>query len=327
MKLILPLVKLLKATKTSTIVIILFTSTLSKPAFAVVNFITSTTDASTNVILWFDANTSPGQGTMAQLRYVISGTTYYTGFISGTYNTSVAGANFKVEIPIVADNITTSGSVPSNATNIWIEGAKCDYNTTNNGFEYTGFAWSLAASPLPVTLVGFTAQASSDEEGIVLTWETSSEINNSHFEIERSADAKDFQKIAVVEGKGTTNELTTYSFIDKSPLNGVNYYRLRQVDLDGKFEFSKIRSVRNETVATNAITFGPNPTEEIISFRGIKKGSKIAVIDMYGKEKFVTTQEDDSLKLQINVEKYSRGLYLVKIYTEGYVEFRKFYVN
>lgn len=185
---------------------------------------------------------------------------------------------------------------------------------------------TCAPSPLPVNLTSFLVRL--EDQKVQLDWETSSEMNNAYFEIERSADVKKFEKIGHVAGQINSETLVQYSFTDENPLAGTSYYRLRQVDLDGKFEFSKIRSVRNETTGTtNTITFGPNPTDEIISFKGIKKGSKIAVIDVYGNEKFATTQDNDSLEIQLDVEKYGRGLYLVKIFTDDNVEFRKFYVN
>ena len=101
--------------------------------------------------------------------------------------------------------------------------------------------WQIVANPLPVRLVSFTGKAG---DGMVnLQWETASEQDNSHFDIERSADAKGFEAIGREAGKGTTSAIQHYLFVDKSPLTGVNYYRLRQVDTDGRTTYSKITAV------------------------------------------------------------------------------------
>ena len=70
---------------------------------------------------------------------------------------------------------------------------------------------------------------------MVLSWKTASEINNSHFEIERSNNGKDFIKIGEIAGQGTSNSTKRYQFTDKNPGSAQQYYRLKQVDFDGKF--------------------------------------------------------------------------------------------
>jgi hypothetical protein len=81
-------------------------------------------------------------------------------------------------------------------------------------------------------------------EHVRLEWETVSEINNERFEIQRSSDGKNFDIIGVVDGHGTTNESLKYKFDDRFPLFGFNYYRFRQVDYDGKWEYSNMAVVK-----------------------------------------------------------------------------------
>lgn len=85
---------------------------------------------------------------------------------------------------------------------------------------------------LPVTLVSFKAVEKNNS--IVLNWITSTERNNSHFELYKSADGVSFEKIYTVAGKGNSNELQTYTYTDRSPLVGTSYYQLKQIDKDGK---------------------------------------------------------------------------------------------
>ncbi len=76
-----------------------------------------------------------------------------------------------------------------------------------------------------------------------MIWNTASERNNSHFSIERSADGRNFTEIGKINGAGESSSSKTYTFNDPKPLKGINYYRLKQVDFDGKFEYSKVVSV------------------------------------------------------------------------------------
>ncbi|TZF86469.1 hypothetical protein FW774_05355 (plasmid) [Pedobacter sp. BS3] len=97
-------------------------------------------------------------------------------------------------------------------------------------------------TPLPVDLVSFTGENANDN--IRLHWTTASELNNSHFEIERSADGKIFTTIGSLPGKGTTSTPGDYTFTDREPVQGINYYRLRQVDFNGMATESSIIAVR-----------------------------------------------------------------------------------
>jgi hypothetical protein len=98
---------------------------------------------------------------------------------------------------------------------------------------------SCRLAPLPVTLTEFRASQTADGCTVQLQWTTSLELNNKAFIVERSADARSFEPIGSIAGKGTTNQMQHYSFDDSHPLP-VSYYRLKQVDIDQHFEYSKI---------------------------------------------------------------------------------------
>jgi Secretion system C-terminal sorting domain len=98
-----------------------------------------------------------------------------------------------------------------------------------------------AATSLPVELTFFKAKAANNI--VKLYWQTASEKNNKGFEIERSVDAKTWENIGGVKGQGTSNVIINYSFEDKHPLSILSYYRLKQVDFDGKESYSNIESV------------------------------------------------------------------------------------
>ena len=111
---------------------------------------------------------------------------------------------------------------------------------------------------LPVELVRFNANAKDD--CILLEWQTASELNNKGFEIQKSKDGIDWDMIEFVEGRGTVSGLNTYASTDKIPTLGANYYRLKQLDFDGKFDFSNIVIVDFNN-RLNEVTLFPNPAK------------------------------------------------------------------
>ncbi|AEI49458.1 T9SS type A sorting domain-containing protein [Runella slithyformis] len=117
-----------------------------------------------------------------------------------------------------------------------------------------------AGCSLPVRLISFKSEAQAT--GIELSWQTGEEIGNSHFDIERSTDAQHFESIGRVSGKGNSSVKQVYSFFDASPKNGPNYYRLKQIDFDGKFEYSRIVSAA--FIGTGIFKVYPNPVSSML---------------------------------------------------------------
>ncbi|GAB3994291.1 hypothetical protein GCM10028807_31710 [Spirosoma daeguense] len=108
-------------------------------------------------------------------------------------------------------------------------------------YEVDYQCWQIVPNSLPVRLVSFIGKVGN---GLInLSWETTAEQKNSHFIIERSGDATSFEAIGQETGRGTTSSRQQYVFVDKSPLDGANYYRLRQVDIDGSTAYSKMIAV------------------------------------------------------------------------------------
>lgn len=114
------------------------------------------------------------------------------------------------------------------------------------------------ASALPVELISFTAELADSE--VILHWSTASELNNEYFEIERSVDGIDFEIIGDLDGHGTTNEITNYSFADDQPYYGISYYRLAQVDYDGTRTVFDAISINNDSFKKGIeASIFPNP--------------------------------------------------------------------
>ncbi|MBN2682330.1 MAG: T9SS type A sorting domain-containing protein [Bacteroidales bacterium] len=145
--------------------------------------------------------------------------------------------------------------------------------------------------PLPVELISFSA-LHAEFFGVRLEWTTASEINNSHFIVERSVDGKQFVELTKVMGAGNTSELTHYSAEDTAPENGLAYYRLRQVDYDGTTAFSPIVPFRFESIFSGDMLVFPNPAEKgetiNVNFEGLDPNKEVLVIvnDIMGKLKY-----------------------------------------
>ncbi len=110
---------------------------------------------------------------------------------------------------------------------------------------------------LPVKLISFSGRLNGTK--VDLNWVTANELNTKHFEVERGADGQNFTKLATVIAKGNSNTATSYDLVDPAPLKGVNYYRLKIVDFDGKFEYSQIVIIRIDAGMQLVTKVAPNP--------------------------------------------------------------------
>lgn len=126
---------------------------------------------------------------------------------------------------------------------------------TSQSIFLTDLAWS---NIVPVQLIYFRGKAENNRAR--LNWATATEINSEYFNIERSTDLREFVPIGKVTSAGDSRERLEYSFLDDSPLPGVNYYRLKQVDKDGSFEYSKVIAVSTQSEAAQFVVY-PNPSD------------------------------------------------------------------
>lgn len=135
---------------------------------------------------------------------------------------------------------------------------------------------------LPVTLARFSGTLLDDQ--ISLAWTTTEESGSSHFDVERSLDSREFAQLGRVEAQNNSSVIHRYSFLDTSPLGGINYYRLRMADLDGSFKYSKIVAVENNPNGLVFELLGNPATSREIRFL-LKNGdaSQIRLFDLSGK--------------------------------------------
>ncbi len=164
--------------------------------------------------------------------------------------------------------------------------------------------------PLPVAFSRF--EIYKNKSVVQLEWELDNEKNNSGFEIERSANGISWGNIGWVGSKavgGNGSNKTTYNFTDLSPLSGNNFYRLKQTDFDGKYEYSPIRFV-NISI-NNAIKIAPNPASESVTISNLVGGETITIYDMTGRN--VNKLKSTSSGINIDLRSLSNGVYNIHI--------------
>ena len=171
------------------------------------------------------------------------------------------------------------------------------------------------ANPLPVELTYFIAENKSNR--VELKWQTASEKNNDFFEVQRSFNGNEFEVLGIVEGNGDSQITIDYDFKDYAPLAGDSYYRLRQVDYDGVYEYSEVvRIVREEVSGLVAV---PNPTQaQNVKLRlsGFHAEQKVyvTIFDIQGKRHYqaIHNPADFSKALPIN-KNLNAGIYIVDV--------------
>jgi len=164
--------------------------------------------------------------------------------------------------------------------------------------------------PTPVTLIDF--YGSQDENKINLNWDVANETNNAFFLVQRSSNGVNFETIGRVEGQGTTNEFMSYLFVDENPLNGKNYYRLAQTDINGTVTYSKIISFKKGELS---VSVAPNPfTGATTIYVSTTEAFEVEVIDITGRIVEVKKVEEYIQKADVGAL-LSPGTYIARVKT------------
>jgi len=185
-----------------------------------------------------------------------------------------------------------------------------------------------APGALPIELVDFYGREK--EKTMDLKWLTATELNNDFFSVQHSADGKNFKEIGIVKGAGTTDEAQRYQFIHENPVEGINYYRLEQFDLDGSSNFSKIIAIR--MINKWSATLYPNPVVDTDLSVNVLSESveqiEFSVYDMNGK---LILNQQNSLEKGLNkttiaVTNLPKGFYTLILSNNEKTEVQKFSV-
>ena len=181
---------------------------------------------------------------------------------------------------------------------------------------------------IPVELISFTANMV--ENKVRLEWSTATETNNRGFEIEQSSDKSNFTKIGFVEGHGTTTEIHEYSFITKPAYAGLNYYRLKQIDYDGTFSYSKVIEAEFDIPDKYSLSQNyPNPFNPTtkITYTIPKEGKvSVKIFDMIGREVATLVNEEKPVgnyEVTFDATVLPSGVYFYQLKAEKFIETKK----
>ena len=241
---------------------------------------------------------------------------------------------------------TASANWSSKGSQLGSSGYYCIYNGTGNSvavtnispntqytirvYEYTNSAGNeqyntatasgnpSSETSLPVTLASFTA--STMGKNVILNWRTVTEVSNYGFEVERSADQINWDRIGFVKGHGNSNSEHNYSYSDDISFNGVLYYRLKQLDSDGHFEYSKEISVNNSHPTMFSVDQNfPNPFNPSTTIRFSIASRSNVKVDFYASTGELVhslatkTYEVGNHTISFDASQLSAGTYLCRI--------------
>jgi len=216
-----------------------------------------------------------------------------TGLTNGTDAVAVT------ELDNVTYTGTTTGTVASLKTALF---TSSNFTGSNSTRQTAPASFTVSGGcAVPVELISFTASALNNQ--VSLEWSTASELNNHYFEIEKSLDGKEFTTIGRVEGNGNSRSIIDYNFIDYN-LSKTSYYRLKQVDFDGQFEYSDIVAIKNiehnlELLKQTSTSFTLNADLD----------TRVIVTNQRGQ---VESDNVISNTMIINKRDYSYGIYFIQ---------------
>ncbi|WP_161889530.1 T9SS type A sorting domain-containing protein [Pontibacter russatus] len=309
------------------------------------------------------AQANTGTEVSLQLSHIVSGLTFTVHDVdrlAGQYTDKleVVGYNGTQRVPVTKNNILprianeyssgfiqakvngvdaqpTSGrgdvtiSFVGDVDKVLIRYYNNDAAAARQGIAIGDLTWGMPDLPvgtLPVELASF--KASSQNGNATLYWVTASEQNNEKFVVERSQDGKTFVQVGEVKGRGTSSIASNYSFTDTNPADGLNYYRLRQVDFDGTEDFSQVVALevaqRPGVAATALSTVFPTAASSDVTIRLHTSGSAAIVVMNAAGNAVAQFADVTGGELVVPVQHLNRGIYFVTVTNGHQRETRRF---
>ena len=269
------------------------------------------------------------QNELSSTSYIERNWELHQSGISGSisYNTDytyVDGDVEGIESEILPSKMSGAGDIFQDAVPV-----NSSTNTVSfsglTSFSYFGARDQDDGGNLPIDLISFSGRL--DNNQVELIWQTASELNNDYFIIERSANGIDFEKIGTQKGSGNSNSILSYSFIDDNPLQGIGYYRLKQVDFDGSFDYSKVILVEN---FSTEVKLWPNPANSNwihIALTENNQPTSMSIFDVQGRKILELYIDNSRREYKMDISELSNGIYFLRIVSGVKIINKKFIVK
>jgi hypothetical protein len=248
--------------------------------------------------------------------------------INGAICQAPSQGRYAAATPLVLQTTACTACSGSNKAEIDVDANTAVTGSGSVGNDIIATGWNKGAFsfPLPVKLTSFTATTSN---GVVnVKWETAQESNNKEFELQRSANGKDWSTIVTVAGKGTTELKSNYAHTDRAPLRGVSLYRLKQIDYDGKNEISQVVAVK---IGENGrFAFDVTPNLVVNNFKVVAsedlRSSEISIFNTVGNRMNAVVNRNGN-EANVDVSNLPSGQYIIRIQNGTEALTKRFVVN
>lgn len=215
----------------------------------------------------------------------------------------------RIAVPIIGREITNT--LQATTMTLAISDNFGNVGNVNTNDDVTSSSFNVISTPLPITLVAFGAKMLACNE-VNVAWETSSESNVSHYEVEYSTTGNSFVAVAQVAAKNQANTYQTSLFQKES----LGFYRLKSVDLDGKYSYSKIAQVQLAKCADAFYKVLPNPSNGLYTLSGEAINGKVQVMDITGKVIYDVNYENLNQAV-IDITGFPSGAYHMRVVTSN----------
>jgi GEVED domain/Metallo-peptidase family M12/Secretion system C-terminal sorting domain/Fibronectin type III domain len=246
-----------------------------------------------NAAIWVDYNNDGDFDDASETIFISPDFNTFTG--NFTVPSNVPNGNHRLRVRRAGNAMTSSS-----------------YCTNYGDGEAEDYTISVSGSTLGAELLSLKAQTT--EGGNLLTWQTANEVNMSHFDVERSSNGQNFEKIGETKAQG---KAATYTFLDNTPLSTTTYYRLKINELGGKSEYSKVVSLSLKIKGLTAKAY-PNPTNDVLTVQiEVEKKSDVTIglTDILGRKIWSSKAEntEGGITLPVSMSQFANGTYFLKV--------------
>lgn len=258
-----------------------------------------------------------GSGNSIERIYLFRNALNYSGYLGFYYQDNELAGNTESGLSLLYSENANS--------NNWINGGGT-VNTVNNYISTTFLSVPVmrvtasGTSPLPVTLLDFTAHKDAAEEAAILEWKVTKEQNFKEYVVERSGDNGLFLNIGTVPATGSKG----YHLVDKDPFEGKNFYRLKMVDINGSYSYSHVVVLTFDKV-TSGVHIYPNPVTEghltITMKEKPRKDIVVTIMDMSGRIRHIRKLDNNTM--DVDVTSWPSGSYLIRMGDSNVFKFVK----